>query len=444
VNELQLHSRLSELADDLAPGDDPYEMVARARALHRRRRRTRLGVAGAALAVAVVAVGVPTAIGTQSAPDRGEVAVPSPALPSPTLPSEGPPGAADELAARAEAVAAGLVRVGLDAVPDPEQAHPCPDAAEALSRATGMLEVHDAEINTGGGTLTGCKWSDDTTGSEPAEQRLDLFLRADGAATTDSVLRGLAEGVAENDCSWTTLPGIDRFVPLTVCEGGQTTWSVTVLDEDEEGAWLVSSAVGTEMSEQFGLGSGTVVALWNVVGTVLTGDDRISPLNRSFNDVVNGFDARSRPVSLSAPSTPMSCPELPAGLADRTNREPTEVRGPRGSLTCTWESDVGATFSIGFIAGATPRVYRDAPDVTFEEVPGSDSAGTCLGVVLPSTEPAAGLAACGLAAREQWRLNMADAGGRGVWTIGLQLPTSGDPDSADAVRALIELADARW
>jgi hypothetical protein len=445
VNELQLHSRLGDPADDLAPGGDPYGMVAGARALHRRRRRTRIGVAGAALAVAIVAVGVPTVVGTVSTPDRGDVAVPGPTLPTPTLPFEGPPGAADELAPRAEAVAAGLARAGLDEVPDPEQAQPCPDAAEALSAATGMVGFHDGGINAGGGTLTGCRWSDDTTGSEPAEQRLDLSLRADWEATTDGVLRSLDEAVAENRCSWTTLPGIDRFVPLSVCEGGQTTWNVTILDEDGEGAWVVSSAVGTELPEQFGLGSSTVVALWDAVSTVLPDDDRqISPVNRAFNDVVNGFDARSRPVRLSAPSRPMSCPELPTALADVTGTEPVWIQGPGSSLTCTWDSGSGSSLSMGFVEGATPRVYRDAPDVTFEDVPGSDSAGTCLGVVLPSTEPAAGLAACGLTDHEQWRLDIADAGGRGVWTIGLRLPTAGRSDSADAVRALVELADARW
>jgi hypothetical protein len=71
VNELQLHARLGDLADDLAPGDDPYALVAGARALHRRRRRARIATAGAVTAVALLAVGVPTVVTTLPAPGEG-------------------------------------------------------------------------------------------------------------------------------------------------------------------------------------------------------------------------------------------------------------------------------------------------------------------------------------------------------------------------------------
>jgi hypothetical protein len=343
-------------------------------------------------------------------------------------------------------------------VADVSEDLPCPDAMSRISMATG-LTIHGQLGDAVPRVRSGCLWStspDPRNPSGSSNDRLDALLRAEPRTTAEDVVSRLTADVEDRDCRWTGELDSGSFAGLQECAGAtQDTWTLTVVDTDGTGAWQLSMAVGNEMPERFGVVSGTLAGLLTAVHEVRAvgdvdgepADDPISPLNRSFNDVVNGFDARSRAVRLSAPSTPMSCPELPAGLADRTNGEPPEVRGPRGSLTCTWSGDAGPSaglsYSVGFVAGEA-RVFHSERDVDLDFADGGGDIGACFGVVLPGTDPAGGLAACQLTDREEWRLDLADAGGEGTWVVTLDLPVNAGIDSAETVRALIDLADARW
>jgi hypothetical protein len=213
VNELQLHSRLSDLADDLAPGDDPFELVAGARALHRRRRRTRIGVAGAALAVALVAVGVPTAMGTLSASDRGDVARPSPSSDPPT--GEAVPSLEDQEASRRrdEAVDEGLR--ALSARPDPRlYARPdsmeCRDGTAALSGPLGPELTLVTDRPDAG--LMDCAWVSEAAGV-PVTVSIRFLEGVDGGKVGDVAVGA----VLDSDFHGTeTVSAGCYMVPVTV------------------------------------------------------------------------------------------------------------------------------------------------------------------------------------------------------------------------------------
>ena len=430
MNDLQLHDRLAELADDLAPDADPWAQADGARALHRRQRRTRIGVAGAAIAVALVAVGVPTAVGTLSAPGGGEVAGPS----------ESP----DPLRGPAAAVRAALD--GWDGSgPAPSRGRSCSFAPEVLT-VDSRYEIEPVR-QPNGSTATACLWSTDGTGNTPAEARVDLEVSASADLDADQLMELLD---ADQGCPWTTLFPERTMNVLRVCEAdGQQRWELIVLDDDGPGGWSVTAAVGEDLDAGFAVGSMSVANLWGLVVAIDDADEpEITPLNDAFNDLVNQYDARSRAVSMTATAAPMTCPDPPVDLSGGSGAELTELRAPGGSLTCTWATDVGPaaglSFSVGFDAGRSPVVHRRAEDVSFDAVPGADDAVACFGAVLPSTEPAGGLAACQFPEREEWRLDVADAGGAGMWTITLSAPPGVEVESPIAVMTLIEMADATW
>jgi hypothetical protein len=259
VNDLRLHDRLADLADDLAPDADPWTQAAGARALHHRQRRTRLGVAGAAVAVALVAVGVPTAIGTLSAPDRGEVATPTSALPT-----EGPEGAAEELRQQVDGIRAHLESFEVDgSVADVSDDLPCPGAIDRISMATGMV-IH-GELGEVTGVADGCLWStspDPADSSVPAADRLDALAYAEPLTTAEDVVSRLTADVLERDCRWTGELVSGSFATLQLCEDEeQTTSTLTVVDGDGTGAWVLRAEVGAHMPEQFGLAAGTIAGL---------------------------------------------------------------------------------------------------------------------------------------------------------------------------------------
>jgi hypothetical protein len=449
VNDLQLQSRLADLAHDLAPDADPYEQIAGARSLHRRRRRTRLAVAGAAVAVALVAVGVPTAVGTLSGPDRGDVAAPTA-----TLPTEGPDGAADHLRRYVEAVGAALDRLGLDAtVPDPEADFPCPDAADALGRATAMYVVEPGGINAGGSTLTGCSWSTDVKAKGSPEERLDLSLRAAFDATTRSVLQGLDESVTENGCRWTTVPDVGRFLPLEICEGSQMSWTLTMLDEDGVGAWVLTSAVGSNLPEGFGTGAPTLAAMWELVvqgAAAIDGPPQISPVNREFNEIADAIAQQDGPLELRASRTPSSdCAGELLDLIATLGIELHEVPVPREGNpdVCGWASSDGVLpMYIGLIrdgdATDRARLLDAAIDATMRED------GTCYASEVSGTATRTTLQACSRPAAggvTEWRLLVDDAGGAGLWEITALLPDEGAAVApSTSVLALVDLADRVW
>jgi hypothetical protein len=262
VNDL--HSRLSALADDLAPDVDPYAQVAGARALHRRQRRTRLGVAGAALAVALVAVGVPTAVSTLSAP-RGSDG----AGPAPTTFVAPPSGGSREderrvdrwtdlLDQREEAQAplrdladrlkTRLATGGLLGGAGPSEPLPCPDAAVLLGDTVGLPLLP----GPGPTTLDGCSWA--TADETPEAGRVQLTLRNDPELTTDQLVRDVNAGTNSEGCYPTALPGSTGFSALSLCgTDGRELWTVTVMDGSGTGAWFLTAAVGSALPDDAGV-----------------------------------------------------------------------------------------------------------------------------------------------------------------------------------------------
>ena len=460
MNELQLHSRLSDLADDLAPGDDPFELIAGARALHRRRRRARIGVAGAALAVALVAVGVPTAVNTLSVPDRGDVATPT--TPTSTVPTEGPPGAAEELTGVAENLGAALTRVGAaTSVPDPEEGFPCPDATDALSRATGMYVLEPEGINAGGGTLTGCGWTSTGMDDRPEEQRMAFQLRAEFDTDTDRLLEVLQGGVLELDCSWTMVPSLERWTPLQVCPDGSM--QLVRLDEDGHGAWVLRAQTGEHVPESYGTKLGTLAELWHQVD-LLDGADapdpspadaepEITPMNREFNELAEALLDRREPVVLRA-GEEWSCPggtaELELSLATaltegpvRTSQPPQPVCWWTAGPTPTSDSELAdaLSISIGFEPGVEELLGSGWT------VGGSGNTATddiCLSFEISGDPPSAMATACKRGESTHYTVTVLDAGGAGTWTLTVQVPEASPVDRSTATLALVDLADRIW
>ncbi len=431
-----LHGRLSALADDLAPDADPHAQVAGARAQHRRQRRNRFGIAGAAAAVAAVAIGVPTVVNLLSAPAGDDVATPPPTSPvegPAALPSEGPEGAAEDLRQFVDAMRAGLSRLGVDGtLPDPEVRLPCPDAAEALGRATGIFEVKPDGINAGRGTLTGCAWSTDETGSTPAEQRLDLSLHAASGATTESVLRELDGRVAEDGCSWATVLDDDAFDPLMRCEGSQNTWTLTLVDEDGTGAWVLTSAVGSELPEAFGTGTGTLAELWRIVedGLATTPADPGTPSDPSiaFDDGVAEAEAMAAKIaelspalSLGAPRDGAGCPDVVLFGHDGDLLQP----GDPVTTGCVWSQGAGTS-----AVSASMRYYPELPPVR---------AILCPAAPVPGWSPAVEVEkACGSHRSGGWELKVQDADGAGGWVFYVA------EDTEKLLPGLVQLADQIW
>lgn len=269
-----LHSRLSALADDLAPDVDPYDQAAAARGLHRRQRRTRIGVAGAALAVALVAVGVPTAVGTLSAPRGSDGAGPAPTT------SVAPPSGGsrederrvdrwtDVLEQReqtqaplrdlADRLKASLVTGGLLSGADPAEPLPCPDAVQLLGDAVGLPLLP----GPGPTTLDGCSWA--TPDGTPEGERVQLALRNDPDLSTDQLVRDVNAGTNSGECYPTALPGSTGFSALSLCgTDGQELWTVTVLDGSGTGAWVLTAAVGSAVPDDAGVAA--ILALRDVV-----------------------------------------------------------------------------------------------------------------------------------------------------------------------------------
>lgn len=439
MNDLQLHRRLSDLADDLSPGDHPYELAAGARSLHRRRRRTRVALGGAAVAVALVAVGVPTIVSTLSAPDRGDVAAPTPS----GLPSEGPEGAAEELRPWADAVRAAMAdRFDDGFIADPEDAFPCPDVADALSRATGMFTVEPTGINAGGGTLTGCGWSTDPMASTPAEQRLDLSIRAAFDMTTDDLLRELDDRVAEDDCSWTALGG-EFFDPLMLCDGPQQMWTLTVLDEDGVGAWVLMAAIGAELPEGPGSAAGTLAELWRGVRqALLAAGSAVSPPNREFIQVSDALSTRRSPVSLEETGD-WGCRsatlELPDELGLALMSAPGTLEAQPGQPLCGWAGTGAAatlSLSINYLKGADDAVQSD--------LLASPSGDSCYASDLTGTPSRTTLQACSMTWGTAWRVVVAESGGNGLWLLEAQVPSGSAPDGPTVVLALVDVADQLW
>jgi len=255
VNDLQLQSRLAELADDLAPDADPYAQVSGARSLHRRRRRTRIAVAGAVAAVALVAVGVPTVVGTLSAPDRSDVAGPAvPSSPTPVPPHEAEPTSVDadftaleSRSARLREAMADRPQFGLRVKEDRRR---CPFVSpdKRLGPALGVILEPVAEPAVGDPL---CAWSDAgrtvwvsaqfLPGAEPGTLE-------NGALPDEISFRqddtGEAPASAQAGCYGSTVysPGA-QVVSLDVCSLDEAVAILAIEDAGGAGMWRLVAAV---------------------------------------------------------------------------------------------------------------------------------------------------------------------------------------------------------
>lgn len=262
-----LGSRLTDLADEMAPSIDVIGQVEVARIRYRRNRRARIAVLSAAAAVAVAAVGVPTAVGSLAGPSSGEVARPAPA--TTTAPSD-----ADQAARSAAEEARDAAVARLDAADTERQAarsqvvadamadrdpplelragtgRDCPDEAERLT------EILGTEVRTGGGAdlVGGCRWSADG---------LALQLSLVPGQTEEEMVREVDRSVSLDDCYVRAVPSIVDVTPLTLCPAAAgTTWTLRVPDSTGAGYWVLSADEGAGATPD--AGAGGVLALVDV------------------------------------------------------------------------------------------------------------------------------------------------------------------------------------
>jgi hypothetical protein len=437
VNELQLHERLSALAVDLAPDADPYAQIDGARALHRRRRRTRIGVTGAVAAVAALVIGVPTAVGSLSAPERGDVARPSEPLGDP-----------------AAAVRSALAWWEADGtVPDPELGgRPCSDAAEVLTVDSGS--EMEPRLQPRGSTTTACVWSTDGSGNTPPEARVDLTLSV--APDLDA-----AELMARLDpdagCPWTILFTDRSPNVLSVCEAdGQQLWELTVVDEDGTGAWSMTAAVGDELGAGADVGARSVAALWGVVPDfVPEGADAQEEASRRLDEAVDeglrALSGRPDPRLYARPDS-MQCRDATAELAGPLGPDVALVTDDpdAGLMDCAWVSEapgVPVTASIRFLEDVDGGKLHD---VTVGSVVDSDFHSTRTASAGCRTTPVSvegvlsTLAACDLSGGTQLALGIEDAGGAGVWVLRADAPLDSPLDAAAALVVVVGAAEQAW
>ncbi len=246
-----LSSRLTELADELAPAIDALGQVDGARMRYRRIRQVRITVASAAVAVAVAAVGVPTAVGALAGPSSGEVARTAPSTATATAISEEEQAArsAAEEAARAadgrldaEQAARQAARSQLiaDALADRDPPldlragtdRSCPDAAARLTEALGV----DVRTDSAGDPVAGCRWSGGT---------LALVLSLVPGQTKEEMVREVDRSVSVDGCYPRAMPSTVELTPLTLCPAGDgTAWTLRVPDSTGAGYWVLAAEEG--------------------------------------------------------------------------------------------------------------------------------------------------------------------------------------------------------
>jgi hypothetical protein len=435
VNDTELHARMAALADDLAPDADPYTQVAGARALHRRRQRTRLGVAGAAVAVALVAVGVPSVVGSLSAPGDGEVAGPSDA---------------ESLRGPADAVRSALAWWEEDgSVPDPGRGLSCSGEADLL--AVDSRYPIEAVRQPGGSTTTACLWSTDGTGGTPPEQRVDLEL---GAAADLDAAEFMAGLDPDAGCPWTVLFTDRSPNVLQVCDGdGQRLWTLVVLDEDSTGAWTVTAAVGEELDAGSSVGARSIGALWGVVSGFddpapqPDGEPEITPVNQEFNEVVDLLDRRE-PLALAA-GPDRTCPGGTARLEEALGTGLAEGPVPTALLpgpVCWWTAPPTPTSEEELADALSLAVFFEpgADDLSAGAWAGPATTESCLASEIPRGGSDLVVWACPRGGATSLVVTVLDARGTGLWTLAVQTPPESAVDPSVAALALVDVADRLW
>jgi hypothetical protein len=246
MTDLQLHRRLSALADDLAPGLDPFPQVVAARSRHHRQRRNRARIAGVAVAVAVLAVGVPMAVTTMAFPDGRSVAAPTTSPAQISRLNEDFIRVVDTLSART---------APLD-LAAPAESATCPDATARLS------EVVDGELvpQGDGDPNMGCGWTSTALRTERLSLGFDFMVQADGTVH-QMILDETAKDVTGQDdaaghpgtCFSSDLSSTPRRTTVQACSvaGGRTQWNVLSGDVGNTGLWQISLSVpgGVDVDE---------------------------------------------------------------------------------------------------------------------------------------------------------------------------------------------------
>jgi hypothetical protein len=255
MNDLDLHRRLSDLADGLSSEADPLADAATARSAHRRRRRNRLVIAGATAAVAVLAIGGPIAWSTLAAPQGGEVAAPTtPAPPSPTASgATETPGAISQLNKDVIRVVNTLAsRTPPLDLAAPAESAGCPDATAQLSDAVATVLIRQGSDDPN----MGCGW----TTTELRAERLSLgitFLRtADDSVhqmiidETAKTVTGMDDAEHPGTCMASELSG-PRRTTVQACSvaGRRTQWTVLHNVGGGAGLWQLSVNVPADVDD---------------------------------------------------------------------------------------------------------------------------------------------------------------------------------------------------
>ncbi len=395
-------------------------------------------MAGAAVAVALVAVGVPTAVGSLSAHDRPDVAAPT------STPAAIPSGLPSEdagLRRIAPDLAADLDEAGPVAAPDASLDYRCPDVAPLLSEWTGLPIAEDGSGTTQYLTTDGCRWTTDSGPLALPKVMVRLVLSNDPRATAASVVLGMESAPAGSGCRWTSLPVGTASGALQQCSAGGTStgWTVTMLDADGTGAWILEAGVGSAVPERYDIALSAMVALWRVVhsglqdGPSATSDSGIAAAEEMAERV-----AEAAPnLSLASPSDGATCPEAPDlarfGIELRSGGTVTAEAG------CVWSAVSGR------VPGTTPvmaalHYYAEAlPPVRAILCPSAPLPGSATEAVVEK--------ACGSGASGAWTLTVPESGGGG-WVFSVagnpEDPLSTESTLLELLPALVQATDETW
>jgi hypothetical protein len=179
-------------------------------------------------------------------------------------------------------------------------------------------------------------------------------------------------------------------------------------------------------------------------------------LEGQVESLAMSLEMRPADLELRAPAGLSGCPGLTTRLVDALDisleQEPASTSG--GADECTWIARTGPagtiSLSIGFVAGGDQHTVREnlAGSLLDDEDEAAGSASRsneCYTTPLPGYQGAAGLRACAFGAREAWAVDIADAGGHGVWVLTATVPFGLQSVNAlSSMVTLIDLADQTW
>ena len=243
-----LTARLTSLADELTPSADPIVQVRAARTRYRRQRRTRIVASGLVAVAAALAIGVPTAIGSFSAADRGEVAGPGETPPEETI-------SAAERDARLQPVAERLA-AAFAARPAPLSLFGPPQDGTCPSWVPDLKTDFGVPIDGPEGALpTGCRWSAPDAVVEVA------FVPG---MTPEELGRDASVEATRDSCYIQAMPNVAYLAPLLLCEEeGATGWRFETVDDSGVGVWRLTVTLAEGFS---GDGAAVVAHLADVAG----------------------------------------------------------------------------------------------------------------------------------------------------------------------------------